>query len=160
MQFGFMPGRGTTDVIFIVRKLQQKILDKNKNLHFAFIDLENAFIKVPPKVLWWAMHVACVPGWIVVIVQAMSNGAKSKVRVNGSYSDEFEVKVGVHQSSVLSPLLFIIVLEALSTELHTSCPYKPLHADDLVLIAETLDLLMEKLKLWKDNILIYKTKTF
>ena len=160
MQFGFMPGRGTTDVIFIVRKLQQKILDKNKNLHFAFIDLENAFIKVPPKVLWWAMHVACVPEWIVVIVQAMSNGAKSKVRVNGSYSDEFEVKVGVHQSSVLSPLLFIIVLEALSTELHTSCPYKPLHADDLVLIAETLDLLMEKLKLWKDNILIYKTKTF
>ena len=30
------------------------------------------------------------------------------------YSEEFEVKVGVHQGSVLIPLLFIIVLEALS----------------------------------------------
>ena len=39
-------------------------------------------------------------------------GAKS-VLVRG-YSEEFEVKVGVHQGSVFSPLLFIIVLEALS----------------------------------------------
>ena len=60
------------------------------------------------------MRVLGVPEWTVVIVQAMYNDAKSKVRVNGSYSDEFEVKVGVHQGSVLSPLLFNIVLEVLS----------------------------------------------
>ena len=51
----------------------------------------------------------------------------------------------------LSSLLFITVLEALSREFHTSCSWKLLHADDLALIAETLDLLMEKLKLWKDT---------
>ena len=61
-------------------------------------------------------------------------GAKSKVRVNGSYSDEFEVKVGVHQGSVLSSLLFIIVLEALSREFHTNHPWELLYADDPVLI--------------------------
>ena len=47
------------------------------------------------------MHVVGVPEWIVVIVQAIYNGVKSKVRVNGSYSDEFDVKVGVHQFSSL-----------------------------------------------------------
>ena len=48
-------------------------------------------------------------------------------------------------------MLFIIVSEALSREFRASCPWKLLYADDLVLIAETLDLLMKKLKLWKDN---------
>ena len=51
----------------------------------------------------------------------------------------------------LSSLLFITVLEALSREVHTSCSWKLRHADDLALIAETLDLLMEKLKLWKNT---------
>ena len=44
-----------------------------------------------------------------------------------------------------------IVLEALSREFRKSCPWVLLYADHLVLIAETLDLLMKKYKLWKDN---------
>ena len=36
-----------------------------------------------------------------------------RVPVGEGYNEQFEVKVGVHQGSVLSPLL-IIVLEALS----------------------------------------------
>ena len=70
------------------------------------------------------MRVAGVPEWIV-IVQALYSGAKSKIRVNGSCNDESEVKVGVHQGSVLSPLLFVIVLEALSRKFRTSCPWEP-----------------------------------
>ena len=97
------------------------------------------------------MCVVGVPEWIAVIVQPIYNDAKSKVKVNGSYSDEFEVKIGVHQGSVLSRLLFTIVLEALSREFRKSCPWVLLYADHLVLIAETLDLLMKKYKLWKDN---------
>ena len=48
------------------------------------------------------------------LVQGMYANAWSPVHVGEGYSEEFEVKVGVHQDSVLSPLLFIIVLEALS----------------------------------------------
>ena len=38
MQYGFMPGRGTTDAIFIARQVQEKFIAKNKTLYFAFID--------------------------------------------------------------------------------------------------------------------------
>ena len=44
MQFGFSPGKGTTDAIFIVRQLQEKYLAKKKDLWMAFIDLEKALI--------------------------------------------------------------------------------------------------------------------
>ena len=51
MQFGFVPGRGTTDAIFIIRQLQEKYIAVNKPLYFAFVDLEKAFDRVPRKVL-------------------------------------------------------------------------------------------------------------
>ena len=124
MQFGFMPRRGTTDAIFILRQMQEKYIAKNKKLYFAFVDLEKAFDRVPREVVWWAMRKLGVDEWIVALVQAMYTNAKSRVRVNGSYSDVFEVNVGVHQGSVLSPLLFIMVLEALSQEFSTGCPWE------------------------------------
>ena len=49
------------------------------------------------------------------------------------------MKVGVHQGSVLSPLLFINVLEALSSEFRSAVPWEDLFADDLVIIAESLE---------------------
>ena len=42
-QFGFVPGRGSTDAIFVVRQLQEKYLAANKRLYMAFVDLEKAF---------------------------------------------------------------------------------------------------------------------
>ena len=146
MQFGFMPGRGTTDAIFILRQIQEKHLAKQKRLYFAFVDLEKAFYRVPRKVIWWAMRKLGIEEWIVRFVQSMYNNTKSKVRVNNDHSDEFGVKVGIHQGSVLSLLLFIIVLEALSREFHTGAPWELLYADDLVVIAETEEELRTKLK--------------
>ena len=60
--------------------------------------------------------------WIVCLVQGMYSNARSHVRVVEGYSEEFEVKVGVHQGSVLSLLLFILMLEALSHEFHCGVP--------------------------------------
>ena len=140
MQFGFMPGRGTTDAIFILGQLQEKHFAKNKKLYFAFVDLEKVFDHVPRKVIWWAMRKLGIEEWIVRFVQAM---------YNNTYSDEFGVKVGVHQGSVLSPLLFVIVLEALSCEFRTGTPWELLYADDLVISAETKEGLKMKLNKWK-----------
>ena len=55
----------------------------------------------------------------------------------------------VHQGSVLSPLLFILVLEALSREFRTGVPWELLYADDLVIIADSLEECISKLKAWK-----------
>ena len=51
MQFGFMQGHDITDATFILRQLQEKFHAKNKNLYFAFIDLEKGFHRVPCQVL-------------------------------------------------------------------------------------------------------------
>ena len=122
LQFGFVPGRGTTDAIFVARQMQEKFIAANKPLYFTFVDLEKAFDRVPRDVLWWALRSLGVEEWAVQAVQSMYSNARSRVRVNGQYSEEFDVKVGVHQGSVLSPLLFILVLEALSREFRTGVP--------------------------------------
>ena len=56
MQFGFMSGRGTTNAIFILRQLQEKYLEKKKNIYFAFVDIEKASDRVPHRIFWWAMR--------------------------------------------------------------------------------------------------------
>ena len=88
----------------------------------AFVDLEKAFDQVPRKVIWWALRKLGVEKWIVRLVQGMYANARSRVRVGEGNSEEFEVKVGVHQGSVLSPPLFIIVLDALSREFRSGVP--------------------------------------
>ena len=149
-QFDFVPGRSTTDAIFVVRQLQEKYLAANKRLYMAFVDLEKTFDRVPRKVIWWALRKLGVEEWIVRLVQGMYANAWSRVCVGEGYNEEFEVKVGVHQGSVLSPLLFIIVLEALSRELHSGVPWEDLYADDLVIISESLEECVRRLLTWKE----------
>ena len=56
MQFWFMPGNGTTDTIFIARRLQKKFLARNLSIYLAFVYLQKAFDKVLSQVLWQAMR--------------------------------------------------------------------------------------------------------
>ena len=149
MQCGFMSDHGTTDAIFIVRQLQEKHLAANKLLYMAFVDLEKAFDRVPRDVIWWAMRKLGIDEWLVRLVQSMYKDVRSRVRVGDGYSKEFGVGVGVQQGSVLSPLLFIIVLEALSREFRTGCPWELLYADDLMISAESMEELLVKVQTWK-----------
>ena len=146
MQCGFMSGSGTTDAIFIVRQLQEEHLAANKPLYMAFIDLEKSFKHVLRDVIWWAKRKLGIDEWLVRLVQSMYKDVRSRVRVGDGYSEEFGVGVGVHQGSVLSPLLFIIVLEALSREFRTGCPWELLYADDLMISAWSKEELLVKVK--------------
>jgi len=55
------------------------------------------------------------------------------------------LRVGVHRGSVVNQLLFIRVLEALSRGFGKGLPMELLYADDLVFMAETEELLLEKI---------------
>jgi len=82
----------------------------------------------------------------------MYTGAKTVVRTVYGNSEDFEVKVGMHQGSALSPLLFVTVMEAISREFRVALPRELLYADDLAVIAETDEELIKRINEWKDNV--------
>jgi len=65
---------------------------------------------------------------------AMYEGAETAVRTGDGITYWFKVLVGLHQGSVLSPLLFITVMEVISREIRGGLPWELLYADDSVLI--------------------------
>ena len=104
--------------------------------------------------MWWEMHKLGIDKWLVHLVQSMYKNVGSRVRLDDGYSEEFGVQVGVHQDSVLRSRLFIIVLEALSREFRTGCPWELLYVDDLMISTGVMSMeeLLVKLKTWKSEI--------
>ena len=133
MQFGFIPGRGTTDALFVVRRMQEEYRNKKKNLHMCFMNIEKAFHRVPRKVMEWAMKTKGLPEVIVRAVMSLYHGAKAKIRVGSELSQAFLVQIGVHQGPVLSPLLFAIAVDVITENAREGLMNEISYADDLVL---------------------------
>ena len=134
MKFGFMPGKGTTDAI-----IQEKHHAKKKKLYYAFVDLEKTFDRVPREVVRWALRKLGVDEWLIRTVMALYAEACTVVRTGAELSESFEVKVGLHHGSVLSPLLFAAVMDVVSSEARSGLPSELLYADDLVIMAPTME---------------------
>ena len=136
----------------MARQMQENFRAKGKKLYFGFADLEKAFDRVPREVISWAMRKLGVEEWLVSAVMSMYTHAKTVVRTVYGNSKGFEVKVGMHQCSALSPLLLVIVMAAISREFRVALPWELLYADDSAVIAETEEELTKRLNEWKDNV--------
>ena len=66
----------------------------------------------------------------------MMNFQKTRCSVNGACSNNFLVQLGLHQDSLLSPLLFAIALEAGSRKIWLECPKELLYPDNFILVSE------------------------
>jgi len=86
---------------------------------------------------------------LVNAVMAMYEDAQTVVRTTEGDSKSFNVKVALHQRSVLSPLLFVLAMEMISRELRTGLPLELLYADDLILTAKSDESLRDKIVKWK-----------
>ena len=70
MQYGFMPGRGTVDAVFVLMRLSEKFRAKNKFI-FIFVDLEKAFDQVPREFIRFALRQKCVPEYLVNAIMSL-----------------------------------------------------------------------------------------
>jgi hypothetical protein len=120
-----------------------------RKLYHVFVDLEKAFDKVPRPAIKWALRRQKVPERLVNLVMALYDRARSRVKVAGVTSESFEIRVGVHQGSALSHVLFILVLEEATKLCRRGDPWDLLYADDLVLTAETREEVEVMFSDWK-----------
>ena len=139
IQFGFRRGKSTMGPVFALKILQEKYKEKQKDLHMIFVDLEKAYDRVPRYLIWWATRKIAIPEGYVKVIQDMYRGTKTTVKTICGRTEYFEVKVGLHQGSALSPLLFIISMDVLAEEARTKPPWAMLFADDLVLVSDTVE---------------------
>lgn len=87
--------------------------------------------------MYWSLRKKGVSEKIVRLVRSMYVDAKTAVRIGTGTTGGFEIRVGVHQGSCLSPLLFIIVMDAVSEHIGREVPWDMLYADDLALAEQT-----------------------
>ena len=61
---------------------------------------------------------------------SLYDSAKTRVKMRSAYSEKFEDKVGVHQESMLSPLLFAIVVDVITENARRGVVNELLYEDD------------------------------
>ncbi|KAK3515085.1 hypothetical protein QTP70_006316 [Hemibagrus guttatus] len=112
-------------------------------------DLEKAYDRVPREELWYCMRKSGVAEKYVRVVQDMYERSRTVVRCAVGQTEEFNVEVGLHQGSALSPFLFAIVMDQLSEEVRQESPWTMMFADDIVICSESREQVEENLERWR-----------
>ena len=168
-QAAFRNGRQTQDHISTIRRTMEKLLDREKDLYMAFIDLKTAFDSVQKQYLWRALKEYDLDQKLIQIIKSNYRKVEAYVRIQGEESEMFYMKTGIKQGDSLSPLLFVMFMDRIIKNCKRQCHkvkvgnwnMEPIHisnlafADDLIVMAETPEKLQRNLNIWnqelKDN---------
>ena len=135
-QQGFGKGRGTADGISDLKQMVEKRLEVQGSIALGFVDQEKAFDTVPREMVMATLRWMGVPEAEVRMVEGMYEKRTARVVVEEGASEEFEVNIGQRQGIVLSPLLFISVMDLISRKTVMKDDIgKLIYADDLDLVA-------------------------
>jgi hypothetical protein len=181
-QAGFRAGYSTSDHIFALKFLIDKLRFQKKKLFVAYIDFSSAFDKIWRAGLWQKIFETGIDGKIFNIIRNMYADIKSCVSLNNSFSPFFKSVCGVRQGENLSPILFALYMNDLDTYLRQNnrgldvsmqCDdfsiflklFVLLYADDTIIVSEDptsfqqlLNDFSEYCKIWKLDINMNKTK--
>ena len=145
-QHGFGKGRGTADGISDLRQKVEKRLEVQGSMALGFVDQEKAFDTVPREMVMATLRWMGVLEAEVRMVEGMYEKRTARVVVEEGASEEFEVNIGQRQGIVLSPLLFISVMDLIGRKTVMKDDIgKLIYADDLDLVANCKQELHETL---------------
>ncbi|CAH8483518.1 unnamed protein product [Schistosoma haematobium] len=110
-QAGFRKDRSCTDQIATLRIIVEQSIEWNSSLYINFIDYKKEFDSVDRTILWKLLRHYGVPEKIVNIIRNSYDGLNCKVVHGGQLTNSFEVKTSVRQGCLLSPFLFLLVID-------------------------------------------------
>ena len=78
----------------------------------------------------------------------MYDDSTTAMRCALGVTEGFEVKVGLHQGSALSPCLFAVVMDRMTDDIREEAPWTMMFSDDIVICSESKEHVEEKLESW------------
>ena len=121
-QCGFRTNRGTIDMIFCARQIQEKCREQQKDLGMIFYDLEKAFDSVPRPAMWEVLKRFGCPAKFVSLIRALHEGMVGRVQHQTGLTEPFPITGGLKQGCVLAPTLFSIYLAAMLYDIPNDSP--------------------------------------
>ena len=95
-QSGFRPNRSTTDMVFVVRRLQELAQKKRNPLYACFIGLTKAYDSVDRTLLWIVLARFGVPQNMITVIRQFHDGVRACVRLDDRVCSRwFAVKEGL-----------------------------------------------------------------
>jgi hypothetical protein len=110
-QAGFRQDRSCTDHIATLRIIIEQSIEWQSPLYTTFVDFEKAFDSVDRETIWKLMQHYGIPPKLVSIIQQLYEDSSCQIIHNRKLTNSFVVKTGVRQGCMLSPTIFLIVMD-------------------------------------------------